>query len=139
VNEQTSESIERRVKRRTWLIATVTALFVLQVPLCALACFELAGTGPTAISEHPCHEGNPDSSPASESNSHDNCGCKLAPEAPVSQISESNTTTAPVGIFVSAKQLTELTNSARRHTPRVKQGADLPPPDILLLKSTLII
>jgi hypothetical protein len=138
VNEQTSESIERRVKRRTWLIATVTALFVLQVPLCALACFELAGTGPTAISEHPCHEGNPDSSPASESNSHDDCDCKLAPEALVSQISESNTT-ASVAIFTSAKQLTELTNSARGHTPRVKLGADLPPPYILLLKSTLNI
>jgi hypothetical protein len=127
------------VKRRTWLIATVTALFVLQVPLCALACFELAGTGPTAISEPPCHEGNPDSSPASESNSHDDCGCKLAPEALVSQISESNTTTASLGIFVAAKQFTELTNFDRGRTPRLEQDADLPPPDILLLKSTLII
>lgn len=128
------------MKRRTWLIATVTALFVLQVPLCALACFDMAGTGPTATADQPCHEGNPDSSPASESNSHDDCGCKLAPEALVSQLSESNTTTtSSVGIFLSAKQLTELTNSPRGYTPRVKQGTDLPPPDILLLKSTLII
>lgn len=127
------------MKRRTWLIATMTALFALQVPLCALACFDMAETGPTATSERPCHEGNPDSSPASESNSHDDCGCKLAPEALVSQLSESNTTTASIGIFLSAKQLTELTNSARGHTPRVKQDTNLPPPDILLLKSTLII
>lgn len=127
------------MKRHIWLIATVAALFVLQAPFCAFACFESADTEPSTVAERSCHEERADSSPAGESNSHEDCGCDFDTQALVSQPIDSNTTT-PVGIFVPPALRLELTSSSSRgQKPLVAQNADLPPPDILLLKSTLLI
>jgi hypothetical protein len=127
-----------RVKRHIWLIATVAALFVLQAPFCALACFEPAEADPSAIAESSCHETSPDSSPAGESNSHADCDCQFTTQALVSQPMDSNTTTT-VEFVVHRTERIELIDSRRSQVPRVEQNADLPPPDILLQKSTLII
>ena len=127
-----------RVKRHIWLITAVTALFLMLVPFCALACFETADTNPSAATESSCHEKSSDSSPAGESNSHEDCGCDFAIQALLSQPTDSNTTT-PVDLVVSRNQQLEPTHSSRSQAPQVRHDADLPPPNILLLKSTLII
>ncbi len=126
------------MKRHIGLTATVTALFVLQVPLCALACFERAEADPSAVADSSCHEKSSDSSPTGESNSHDDGGCHFTSQALVSQPIDSNTT-ASVEIVVSRIQRIEQTDTSRSHVPQSEQKSDLPPPDILLLKSTLII
>ncbi len=111
---------------------------MLQAPICAFACFESGKTDPSAIADYSCHEESSDSSPAGESNSHKDCGCSFESQALVSQPSDSNTMT-PIEIVVSPAQRSEPTSSGRGQEPRVAQNADLPPPKILLLKSTLII
>jgi hypothetical protein len=127
-----------RVKRHIWLITAVAALFLMLVPFCALACFETADTDSSAVTESSCHEESSDSSPAGESNSHEDCGCDFAIQALLSQPIDSSTTT-PVDLVVSQNQRLEPTDSSRSQAPQVRHDADLPPPDILLLKSTLII
>ena len=127
-----------RVKRHIWLIAAATALFLMLVPFCALACFETADPISSAVTESSCHENSSDSSPAGESNSHEDCACDFAIQALLSQPIDSNTT-APIDLVVSRNQQLEPTDSSRSEPPQVRQNADLPPPDILLLKSTLII
>jgi hypothetical protein len=65
-------------RRSIWRIATVVALFALQLPLCALACLESQAAAQTAThqSEHPCHEETPNSPPPEEAPSpHDGCDC----------------------------------------------------------------
>lgn len=127
-----------RMKRHIWLIATVTALFVLQVPFCALACFEPAGADPSAAAESSCHETSSDSSPAGESNSHADCGCDFTTQALISQSVDANTT-ASVEFVVHRTVRIEPINSRKNQAPQAGQNADLPPPDLLLRKSTLII
>lgn len=127
-----------RMKRHIWLIAIVAALFVLQAPLCALACNESAETDSPTTSEPPCHENPSDSSPIGESNAHEDCACAFAPETVVSQPIDF-AQTMPVVIFVSRAVRLELIDSSRGQDPMDARDADLPPPDILLLKSTLII
>jgi hypothetical protein len=127
------------MKRHIWLIATVTALFVLQVPLCAFACFERAEAEPSAIAHSSCHEESSDSSPAGGSNSQEDCGCDFTTQALVSQPADSNTTAMSVEVVASRLLRIEQTDSSTNQAQQVEQNADLPPPDILLLKSTLII
>jgi hypothetical protein len=127
-----------QVKRHVRLITLVTALFVTQVPFCALACFQPSEVSSSAVQESSCHEKSSNSSPAGESNSHDDCGCDFAIQALLSQPIDSNTTT-PVDFLVSGRQQLAPTDSSSSRAPQVKQDTDLPPPDILLLKSTLII
>jgi hypothetical protein len=117
----------------------MTALFVLQVPFCALACFEHAEADPSAVAESSsCHEESSDSSPTGESNSHEDCGCHFTTQALVTHPVDANTTTS-ADIVVSRIRRIEPTSTSRSLAPRVDQTFDLPPPDILLLKSTLII
>lgn len=125
------------MKRHIWLIATVTALFVLQAPLCAFACTESAEAQMSTPTDRPCHGENSDSSPAGESNTHEDCACAFAPETLVSQPIDSNTTM--VGIFVYPALRLEMMDGGNGQEPLAARNGDLPPPDILLLKSTLII
>ena len=128
----------KRVRRYIWLIATVAALFVLQAPLCALACSESAEANPSTLAEKSCHEEGSDSSPAGQSNSHEDCECNFAAGGLVSQpIASISPTSVEIGI--SPSPLPELTYSNPGQELLVAQNTDLPPPDILLLKSTLII
>lgn len=127
------------MKRHNWLIAVVTALFVLQTPLCALACSETAADPTIDVS---CHEEGTRSSPAGESNSHADCGCDVSANGSanvlISQQIESQTT-APVGFSVVLATRSNAIISSRRQDQRIAALADLPPPDILLRKSTLLL
>jgi hypothetical protein len=138
LNSRAGGGLANQLKRHLWLITVVTALFVMQVPFCALACFEPSEANSSAVPESSCHEKSSDSSPAGESNSHKDCGCDFAIQALLSQPIDANTT-APVDLVVSRRQQLEPTDSSSSRAPQVRQDSDLPPPDILLLKSTLII
>jgi hypothetical protein len=127
------------MRRPSWFIAIMAALFVLQAPLCALACFENADADPSTVTERSCHDEPSDSSPSGESNSHADCGCNFVSQALVSQPTVFNPTPPPVDLVVSSALRSELIYSSGGREPHIAQEADLPPPDILLLKSTLII
>lgn len=139
------EGREKTLRRRIWLIATVTAFFVLQAPLCALACFEsLDVTGASAdaapISASPsCHdEQSPDSSASGEPSSPLDCGCDFALQVVISHASDLDITQAPV-FAISPRSQKLVFAAAVSELPAVFYGSDLPPPDILLLKSTLLL
>jgi len=117
----------------------MAALFVVQAPLCALACFENAEADSSTGTERSCHDEQSDSSPSGESNSHADCGCNFVTQALVSQPTNYNSTSSSIEIVASPAQRSELTFSSRVPESQIAQNADLPPPDILLLKSTLII
>ena len=127
------------MRRTSWLVAIAAAFFVLQAPLCALACFEALGTDSSEVAERSCHDEGSDSSPASNSNSHDDCGCNFDSQPLVSQPTDSNTTTSSIEIAGSPPSRSERIHTSRVRESETAQYADLPPPDILLLKSTLII
>ena len=123
--------------RHIWRVASVAALVGLQAPLCALACLEGQPAEPTLAqhSQAPCHEQDrvPDDTPSSD----DGCGCEIAREAflPASEASWSVLTlvfAVPHGVLVPP-------DAEARWKPAVPEASDLPPPDILLLKSTLLI
>ncbi len=126
----------RPVRQRSWLIAIVAAFFVLQAPLCVLACAENSASE-TVATEHSCHDEGSKSSPAEEPSSHADCGCEPAPEALVFQSSDSEISS--IQLHVSPLQLLELNVACEHREALVVRNTDLPPPDILLLKSTLIL
>ena len=131
------------VKRRNWLIAILAALFVLQTPLCVMACLPGATADDSAATTHhtvpPCHEQAPPSAPAEPSDAHEDCGCGdsytavLASAGLTFSNAESAATLLPTTLEVPR-------NAVFGRTTRARPGeVDLPPPDILLLKSTLLI
>ncbi len=157
VLREVSRLVSRVVKRSNWLITTVTALFVLHAPLCTLACLDGANaidktdaaytadteqvshadTKPSSTAGQSCHDEGPASSPPGVPGSQDDCGCENAANALVLQSSDSTTTS--LQLFVPAAMRWERTASSASWDAAVAVDLDLPPPDILLLKSTLII
>jgi hypothetical protein len=139
------------VRRSSGFIATLAVLFVLQAPLCALACLDgvnesdiafddpisPADPKPTSNAGHACHDESPASTPPGAPGSHDDCGCEIGANALVSPSSDS--TSMSLQIFVHASTRWVPTASSGSWEAAVARGLDLPPPDILLLKSTLII
>jgi hypothetical protein len=124
------------MRRRIWFIAIVTAFFVLHAPLCVLACVE--GPSPEATAaEHSCHDENSNSSPSEQPSSQSGCGCEPVPEALASQTSDSEI--GSLHLHVSPIHIGVLNVAGVRCEPSVVRNTDLPPPDILLLKSTLIL
>jgi hypothetical protein len=126
------------MKRRIWLIATVAALFGLQVPLCALACLTSPSSESVAADNSglpPCHKHSPDSTPAEAPNSDTNC-CNFAFDAIV--VDAGSILNIAFHAEFSRTQAWQLAPSTSL-AYAVSTSADLPPPDILLLKSTLII
>ncbi len=131
------------MRRKTWLIAIVTALYVLQVPFCAFACLvpvEVEATAASAdVTAHGCHEEAPASSSGSSDVplSHDDCGCEFAESVLVSASSDFLATSlhavAPAAVDV--EPIDAFTGRQRS----ILRAFDLPPRDILLLNSTLII
>lgn len=139
----------RRMKLRSLLVSSVAALFVLQAPVCALACIASADASPSDTAQSPCHDEASNSAPAHESNSHEDCGCGSDSELLVSQASHSyatpttgtrtRTSASSAKIFLSALQRLELAYLPSTRAARDVQSTDLPPTDILLEKSTLIL
>jgi hypothetical protein len=131
------------VKRRNWLIATLAALFVLQTPLCVLACQLNAAPDEAGAEAHhasSCHEEAPSPRSSSEPrDAHGDCGCGDSYTAVLASADQtfSNVQTSPV---IATKELEVPLNAIFSRTIEVRLSeADLPPPDILLLKSTLLI
>jgi hypothetical protein len=122
------------------LIAAVVALFGLQAPLCALACLELPAASPIAAhgAEPPCHEQSSEPS-RSDAPAHADCGCERAQDALLTGGGfEASSGAAPFGP-VASRACLRLPDAARLVALPVPKATDLPPPDILLLESKLLI
>ena len=128
--------------KRARRVAAVAALFVLQAPLCALACLPSSSAMPmadTASSDSsPCHE-EPASSPSEPpSPGHDDCGC--SGESFEAVLASPDTSFTGTSIVAVVPATLTLAGYAGGNRPFLQPGeTDLPPPDILLLKSTLLI
>ena len=98
------------VIRRNWLIAAFTAVFVLQTPLCVMACVS-SQDSPAVVeaephSAPPCHESTPNraaskpSEPPSETptQSHNECGCDDTYTAVFAKVSEASTNLPPPAV-----------------------------------------
>jgi hypothetical protein len=136
-----------RARRETWLAAIFTALFVLQAPLCAAACLGAADatsggaaeapTSPASGMEHGCHDASPAPDPADPPSAHEDCGCDLGANALVSQANDLPTASPSACLPFSFDTLPCDGRPLRDLT--IVGAIDLPPPDILLLHSILII
>lgn len=125
--------------RGTRITAALAALFVLHVPFCALACLDEAPeASPAAIEHggHPCHETAPDPSPADAPPSHADCDCERTATALTSQPVQVATILAH---GFSAPTPVPYARPSRVHRTAAVRHTDLPPPDILLRKSTLLL
>jgi hypothetical protein len=147
-------NLGEKVKRRNWLIAILAALFVLQAPLCVLACLTNATQDEsTAEALHasppPCHEQAPHtqaphtqaptSAPDKPADTHNDCGCEDSFTAVLAS-ADKTFTNVQTSQVIATKALEDPVGAVLRSTIDVRLSeADLPPPDILLLKSTLLI
>jgi hypothetical protein len=124
-------------KRRTWIIGLTTALFALQIPLCALAC--IPGTSAdirSADAAPPCHESAPTSAPPMEEPASQSECCGSTEDA-LLQTPDSVQTSA--GCAIPAPLATAQAHRRAFPVPPDPRVTDLPPPDILLLNSTWIV
>ncbi len=134
------------MKRRNWLIATVAAVFVLQAPLCVFACIPTAAPAAEmamADGEHTpsCHEQAPASSesPSEPANSHDDCGCENSYSAVLASPDETFSTAQNVVALPPRSLDAPVVQPVTRVSTVWPSETGLPPPNILLLESTLII
>ena len=132
------------MKRRAVLVLSFAALFGLTGPLCVFACIEGSSGEPVAASpQHsgeapPCHGSAPVSSPEAPAGDHE-CGCDDL--RVVLTKAESSKATGSLAVVVQAPlqfsfPVRPAVPAPARHW---KRQAGLPPPDVLLLKSTLLI
>ena len=132
------------MKRHAWLIVAFAALFGLRAPICAWACLAADSPAPLAAAEHPaqsqspCH-GTPPAAPADVPASDHQCECDSFQLV----LTKGDATKALHSLEVSAPPLAVLSSSvllAVEPSPRLwKRDRSLPPPNILLLNSTLLI
>jgi hypothetical protein len=141
---------------RNGLIALLATLFALQAPLCEVACAdgdraqEIASpshqaavpamhtSGPGAQTM-PCHEGGPPVPDGShERDTHDDCGCEALTRVLSSKVdSLSQLAFASPPVHGLGTLHPDTAKSSRAFAPERIQR--IPPPDILLLHSTLLI
>lgn len=144
------------MRRKTRFVAVFAAFFVLQGPLCALACLDVvtpaaasmggADASPASAAGHGCHdiESSTPSSPSSplppsSRTNHDDCGCDGAAPALVSSSVDAAAKLLTVAVALPAhKEFPPALRRLDRATP-VAAATDLPPPDLLLLHSILLI
>lgn len=123
-------------------IVSLLALMWLQGPLCALVCTAASAAMPTPAahhstpSEHPC--GEQGGSPRGEPTSSHECTCSVAAEAVPSKAESTARTHSPAAVIAASAPLRPLLAPVGFAPSRQSTGR-IPPPDILLLKSTLII
>ncbi len=150
------------MRRRKQLIAIFAALFVLQTPLCALACVPGGGPTPMSAAAHDapsCHEttsatttsrtapptprttpeATPEADPVGPVDAHDACGCDESVAAVPSSVEASNPTGFELTGVAADLTARRLDVGIRRVTRVPPRETDLPPPDILSLQSTLLL
>lgn len=133
------------IKRCAWITASLAALFGLQAPLCAVACLEAsceleAGSperAAAAMDGMPCHgAATPEPAPA-QPDADRTCTCMAA------LVSVGGDATALAqGMTLAGALPGAFAVLSPRHRPLelLRRPAErLPPPDILLLHSTLLI
>jgi len=124
---------------RAVLIATFAALFGLGTPLCAFAC----GAGATVAAsaapaeEPPCH-GSAPTSPAEPAERESGCDCDGL-RVIVTKSEARAATAAPLAISVPMAPPAYELHPQRSHARIWKKPPRLPPRDLLLLKSTLLL
>ena len=143
------------VKRRFWLILTMAILFGIEAPICAIACVTGADGASVSVSplaadsrsshhvESSCHESRGDSTPGDSPSSDQDCGCDFTVEGLLSTSPNVAATLAaswmsPNGLVASISSIDGL-GLATSEDARAAYQPGVPPPDILLLKSTLLI
>ena len=155
------------LKQQRRLIAVLTAVFVLCAPLCALACLPGADSSAVAAADSagdpdfshasasattpPCHGAAQDSAdrdpseaslPAPPASSHGDCGCDDACAATRAPLVEAERVQAHLTLSAAIPQADLSARSQAEPTPLRRtplSQTDLPPPDLLLLKSSLLI
>lgn len=129
------------MKQCVWITASLAALFGLQGSLCAVACLGSASAevaSRQAADELPCHAAATGSMPApSQPDSDPGCDCEASVVA-LTEDAEATTTNLAAGSLPprGVRMLALHGVSTGLHPD---PAARLPAPDILLLKSTLII
>ena len=130
------------MNRRVWLIATatLTACFVLYAPFCALACQTVADSPDTTQTIPPCHEPTPSSSSADPTGTPARCECEESSSiAILSGMPKTFALSASVAVLDPKLPTIAVAKRPARISRGHPEATDLPPPDILLLKSTLLI
>ena len=136
------------MKRRAWHMATATAtaFFMLYAPLCALACLTSADSvdsvnvSSATQSNPPCHAPAPSSSPAEPAGTPETCDCEEPGGAALlSNTQNTFSNAASVAVVGPHAPPSILAPPSARVSRGHPEATDLPPPDILLLKSTLLI
>ncbi len=129
------------MKRRVWITASLAALFGLQGSLCALACLEsaspeLASQQPAAAM--PCHgtPADPIPTPALP-DSEAGCSCDASVVALNEEAGAIPTNVWAGDLLQAAPPVVALRAVSTSLQPEAAE--QLPAPDILLLKSTLLI
>jgi len=132
------------MKRNTWIIVSLAALFGLRAPLCVFACMDAASTAyVTPMEQHqgetaPCH-GPGSTYPQSPAPIDHECDCDrtqvvLSKGDPKNASGALEVPSPPLAVVWAAAPGYQSSSAWlwRRHQ-------SLPPPDILLLKSTLLL
>ena len=131
------------MKNRAWLILSLAAFFGLSTPLCTYACLTQASETHSTASTHGSHGSHPGDDERSKA-PHDHlpfgeqCDCDELAQALLTKAE----TPKPALSFASIVSILP----SRIAPPRIvklsfakHEQPSLPPPDILLLKSTLLI
>jgi len=122
---------------RALLVATFAALFGLGAPLCAFACgasATVAASAAPAEESAPCH-GSAPTSPAERESGCDCDGLRVI----VTKSEARAATAAPLAISVPVAPPAYALHPQRSHARVWKKPQRLPPRDLLLLKSTLLL
>ena len=128
------------MKHRARFIVSLLALMGLQGPLCSLVCAAESSATPVADhaypSPHPCHE-QPEPRRSEPTSTHD-CTCSDA-ALTVPGKAEATTGTHSAALVIVASTTLHLLPAPSNFEPSRQYRERVPPPDILLRKSTLLI
>ena len=129
------------MKRHAWLVLSVAALFLVKAPLCTVACAEasseprVAQHAQNAHEAMPCHGASP-AVPDEPSRADHECDCDLV------RVAKPNNA-PPTAASWAAPALVEFHFAQPSHQAVswffASRQHSIPPPDVLLLKSSLLI
>jgi hypothetical protein len=135
---------DRHMNRYAWIALCLAAFSGLFAPLCSFACSEAGSTAIIAVDQGhaedpaPCHGGN--TTPAEPSPTHErDCSCNTIQLL----LTSSDTQRGPLSLITAAPFVAVLSVPSQRAFAELSWLTNrrnrLPQPDILLLKSTLLI